>query len=128
MFASLLLSSASALVPPAPIRTASPTTQLNVVNSIKRLLGNGPQNFLEAKPYYDMKNIPVNTYKNKAPFTGKIASVKRIVGPKATGETCDIIIKHGGKMPYWEGQSYGVIPPGKNPAVWVSLEIISMRT
>jgi ferredoxin--NADP+ reductase len=86
-----------------------------VVNSIKRLLGNGPQNFLEAKPYYDMKNIPVNTYKNKAPFTGKIASVKRIVGPKATGETCDIIIKHGGKMPYWEGQSYGVIPPGKNP-------------
>jgi ferredoxin--NADP+ reductase len=41
--------------------------------------------------------------------------VKRIVGAAATGETCDIIIDHAGKMPYWEGQSYGVIPPGKNP-------------
>jgi len=24
-------------------------------------------------------------------------------------------MEHGGKMPYWEGQSYGVIPPGTNP-------------
>jgi len=24
-------------------------------------------------------------------------------------------MKHDGKMPYWEGQSYGVIPPGLNP-------------
>ena len=24
-------------------------------------------------------------------------------------------MNHGGKMPYWEGQSYGVIPPGTNP-------------
>merc|ERR1719327_461402 len=52
---------------------------------------------------------------NKAPFTGKIVSTKRIVGPEATGETCDIVIDHGGNMPYWEGQSYGVIPPGTNP-------------
>ena len=59
--------------------------------------------------------MPVNTYKNKSPFTGKVVSTKRIVGPKATGETCHIIIDHGGKMPYWEGQSYGVIPPGDNP-------------
>merc|ERR1719424_367627 len=73
------------------------------------------QNFLEADPYYDMSGIPVNTYKNTAPFVGKITSVKRIVGPKATGETCDIVIDHEGKMPYWEGQSYGVIPPGTNP-------------
>jgi len=56
--------------------------------------------------------LPLNTYKNKTPFTGKITSVERIVGPKATGETCHIIIEHGGKMPFWEGQSYGVIPPG----------------
>lgn len=45
---------------------------------------------------------------------GKVVSVKRIVGPDATGETCDIVISHGGKMPYWEGQSYGVIPPGNS--------------
>merc|ERR1719453_781107 len=50
-----------------------------------------------------------------SPFTGKITSVKRIVGPQATGETCDIVIDHEGNMPYWEGQSFGVIPPGTNP-------------
>jgi ferredoxin--NADP+ reductase len=51
-------------------------------------------------------------YKNKAPFTGKVVSTKRIVGPKATGETCHIVIDHEGNFPYWEGQSWGVIPPG----------------
>jgi ferredoxin--NADP+ reductase len=77
--------------------------------------GKGTQNFLEADPYWDQTNIPLNTYKNKAPFVSKVISVKRIVGPQATGETCHIIMNHGGKMPYWEGQSYGVIPPGINP-------------
>jgi ferredoxin--NADP+ reductase len=43
---------------------------------------------------------------------GRIKSVKRIVGPKATGETMHIIIETDGKIPFWEGQSYGVIPPG----------------
>jgi len=75
----------------------------------------GKQDFLEADPYWDQSNIPVNTYKNKSPFTAKVVSVKRIVGPEATGETCHIIMSHEGKMPYWEGQSYGVIPPGTNP-------------
>ena len=70
------------------------------------------QDFLESEPYYDQSNIPVNTYKNKAPFTGKVVSTKRIVGPKATGETCHIVIDHKGDFPYWEGQSWGVIPPG----------------
>jgi ferredoxin--NADP+ reductase len=37
------------------------------------------------------------------------------VGPKAPGETCHIVIEHGGDVPYWEGQSYGIIPPGENP-------------
>jgi hypothetical protein len=31
---------------------------------------------------------------------------------QATGETCDIVIGHGGDIPFWEGQSYGIIPPG----------------
>jgi len=70
------------------------------------------QDFLEAEPYWDQSAVPVNTYKNKAPFTGKVVSTKRIVGPKATGETCHIIIDHKGDFPYWEGQSWGVIPPG----------------
>jgi len=72
------------------------------------------EDFLEAEPYYDQSSIPVNVWKNKAPFTGKVVSTKRIVGPQATGETCHIIIDHDGDFPYWEGQSWGVIPPGIN--------------
>jgi len=56
--------------------------------------------------------LPMNTYGPKAPFKGKVRSVERIVGPKATGETCNIVIETQGKIPFWEGQSYGVIPPG----------------
>ena len=70
-------------------------------------LTEGKQDFLEADPYWDQSTVPVNTYKNKAPFTAKVISVKRIVGPQATGETCHIIMNHEGKMPYWEGQVRG---------------------
>jgi ferredoxin--NADP+ reductase len=76
------------------------------------LLKGKKQDFLEADPYWDQSTVPVNVYKNKAPFTGKVVSTKRIVGPKATGETCHIVIDHEGDFPYWEGQSWGVIPPG----------------
>jgi ferredoxin--NADP+ reductase len=55
--------------------------------------------------------LPMNTYGNKAPFKARVKSVERIVGPKATGETCHIVIETDGKIPFWEGQSYGVIPP-----------------
>ncbi|KAL5217782.1 hypothetical protein ABZP36_018466 [Zizania latifolia] len=60
------------------------------------------------------KEPPLNTYRPKEPYTATIVSVERIVGPKAPGETCHIVIDHGGNVPYWEGQSYGIIPPGKN--------------
>merc|ERR1711988_1483532 len=68
----------------------------------------------ESFPQKEMEalELPVNTYKNKAPFKATIKSVERIVGPNATGETCHIVIEHNGEVPYWEGQSYGVIPPG----------------
>lgn len=55
--------------------------------------------------------LPINTFNNKKPFKGKVVSVDRIVGPKATGETCHIVVETNGDIPYWEGQSYGVIPP-----------------
>lgn len=58
---------------------------------------------------------PMHLFKNKEPFIGTVKSVERIVGPNATGETCHIVIEHNGDMPYWEGQSYGIIPPGDNP-------------
>jgi len=74
--------------------------------------GTSKQDFLEAEPYWNQKTVPTNTYKIKTPYSGKVVSTKRIVGPKATGETCHIIIDHNAECPYWEGQSWGVIPPG----------------
>eukprot|EP01025_Chloroclados_australasicus_P022224 TRINITY_DN2300_c0_g1_i5.p1 TRINITY_DN2300_c0_g1~~TRINITY_DN2300_c0_g1_i5.p1 ORF type:complete len:351 (+),score=40.93 TRINITY_DN2300_c0_g1_i5:109-1161(+) len=56
--------------------------------------------------------LPMNTFNPKKPFTAKVKSVERIVGPKATGETCHIIIETNNEIPFVEGQSYGVIPPG----------------
>ena len=49
-------------------------------------------------------------HKPKGPYTATIVSIERIVGPKAPGQTCHIVIDHGGNVPNWEGQSYGVIP------------------
>eukprot|EP00238_Polyblepharides_amylifera_P015857 CAMPEP_0196581722 /NCGR_PEP_ID=MMETSP1081-20130531/35197_1 /TAXON_ID=36882 /ORGANISM="Pyramimonas amylifera, Strain CCMP720" /LENGTH=350 /DNA_ID=CAMNT_0041902055 /DNA_START=117 /DNA_END=1169 /DNA_ORIENTATION=+ len=56
--------------------------------------------------------LPMNTWSPRNALDCKVKSVERIVGPKATGETCHIIINTEGKAPMWEGQSYGVIPPG----------------
>jgi hypothetical protein len=74
-----------------------------------KLSGDGglTENFLEASPYWDQSTVPVNVYKNKAPFTGKVVSTKRIVGPQATGETCHIIIDHRGKFPVSTFLLYG---------------------
>lgn len=55
--------------------------------------------------------LPLNTFSPKKPFKAKIKSVEKITGPKATGETYHIIIDTKGDIPFWEGQSYGVIPP-----------------
>ena len=71
--------------------------------------------FLEASPYWDQSGIPVNVAKQKDPFIGKIVSVQRIVGVNAPGEICNVVVDHGGDLPYWEGQSYGVLPPGIDP-------------
>jgi hypothetical protein len=55
--------------------------------------------------------LPMNTFSPKKPFKATVKSVKVITGPGATGETCDVVIDTRGEIPYWEGQSYGVIPP-----------------
>merc|ERR1711871_1386652 len=99
----------------AQSRVASPRMDLESAFAAASATASGKQDFLEADPYWDQSTVPVNTYKNKSPFIAQVVSVKRIVGPEATGETCHIIMNHEGKMPYWEGQSYGVIPPGTNP-------------
>ncbi|XP_078445135.1 ferredoxin--NADP reductase, embryo isozyme, chloroplastic-like [Wolffia australiana] len=63
----------------------------------------------------DAEEPPINLYKPKEPYNATIVSVEKIVGPKSPGDTYHIVIDHGGNVPYWEGQSYGVIPPGENP-------------
>ena len=73
-----------------------------------------PTNLFEVEPYHAiLPNLPLNTFKNKAPHTGSIISVKRIVGTNAPGEVCHVHIKSGKPFKYWEGQSLGIIPPGE---------------
>jgi len=110
-----LISMKMAADPWFPDAETSNVVEIDALSSVYSKATTKEQNFLEADPYWDNSNIPLQTFKAKEPLAGKIISVKRIVGAQATGETCDIIIDHFGKMPYWEGQSYGVIPPGINP-------------
>jgi len=75
-----------------------------------------PKLDLEVNPYHAvMENLPLNTYKNKAPHISAIHSVRRIVGANAPGEVCHVHIDCGPTFRYWEGQSLGVVPPGENP-------------
>merc|ERR1719486_1780313 len=96
-------------------RVSSMRMDLDAAFASASASASGKQDFLEADPYWDQSTVPVNTFKTKARFTAKVVSTKRVVGPTATGETCHIIMGHEGKMPYWEGQSYGIVPPGTNP-------------
>ena len=60
----------------------------------------------------DAEEAPIALYRPRKPYVASITSVQTIAGQKgAPGETCHIVIDHGGNVPYWEGQSYGVIPP-----------------
>ncbi|KAI6703349.1 hypothetical protein NL676_012485 [Syzygium grande] len=76
---------------------------------------NAPKVAVSPLQLEDAKEPPLNTFKPKGPYTATILSVERLVGPKSPGEVCHVVIDHGSNVPYWEGQSYGVIPPGENP-------------
>jgi len=66
----------------------------------------------------DGKEIPWNLFSPKAPYTGKV--VKNHVHPQtltsqtgdANWETAHVTFDHGGKVPYIEGQSIGIVAPG----------------
>ncbi|KAH7692228.1 Ferredoxin--NADP(+) reductase protein [Dioscorea alata] len=50
--------------------------------------------------------------KEGKPYSTKVISVKTLVGPQGRlGEICHIILDHGGKFPFVEGQYFGVIYP-----------------
>jgi ferredoxin--NADP+ reductase len=72
---------------PGTVDVNCPEPGLNTPEAYKMKMeaarkASGKQDFLEANPYYDQSNIPINTFKAKTPFTGKVVSVKRIVGPR----------------------------------------------
>eukprot|EP00439_Symbiodinium_sp_Y106_P050737 s147_g6.t1 len=64
------------------------------------------------------KEIPWNLFTPKAPYPGKV--IENDVHPQtltedtgdANWETCHVTFDHGGKVPYIEGQSIGIIAPG----------------
>lgn len=60
----------------------------------------------------DKSKVPLNLYRPNNPYTAKVLYNERIVGEGAPGETKHMIFNHDGNMPYLEGQSIGVIPPG----------------
>lgn len=60
------------------------------------------------------KEIPWNLFSPKAPYKGSTVSKETITSktPLVNWETCHVIMDHGGKVPYIEGQSIGIIAPG----------------
>jgi ferredoxin--NADP+ reductase len=60
-------------------------------------------------------DIPVNIYRPNSPYTGKCVSNDNLLGEGGIG-----VVQHikfdisGGDLTYYEGQSIGIIPPGKD--------------
>lgn len=69
----------------------------------------------QAKPHLDKKSIPVNTYRPKNPFIGKCLSTTELVREGGQGTVRHLIFDlSGSDLQYLEGQSIGIIPPGKD--------------
>ena len=65
-----------------------------------------------ALDFLEYGEIPKTAFKPTAPYKSAIRSVKRAIGPDAPGEICHVVVTTEGKLPYVEGQSVGVVPPG----------------
>ncbi|CAM6105564.1 unnamed protein product [Calypogeia fissa] len=60
----------------------------------------------------DDEGISINLFKPKTPFIGRALLNTKIVGDDAPGETWHMVFATEGKVPYREGQSIGIVPPG----------------
>eukprot|EP00178_Gracilaria_changii_P019046 TRINITY_DN55472_c0_g1_i1.p1 TRINITY_DN55472_c0_g1~~TRINITY_DN55472_c0_g1_i1.p1 ORF type:complete len:341 (-),score=63.33 TRINITY_DN55472_c0_g1_i1:3203-4225(-) len=60
----------------------------------------------------DKKKVPINLFRPNNPYVATVLYNERIVGDDAPGETKHMIFNTDGNVPYLEGQSIGVIPPG----------------
>ncbi|EFJ13287.1 hypothetical protein SELMODRAFT_122698 [Selaginella moellendorffii] len=54
---------------------------------------------------------PFHLYTSQLPYTATVSSIQRLT---RDGQVSHIVIDHGGNVPFWEGQSYGILPPGEN--------------
>lgn len=62
--------------------------------------------------YLEYSELPLNKVGKKDPLAAKVRSVTRAIGPSAPGEICHVVMDTKGDLPYVEGQSVGVLPPG----------------
>lgn len=62
----------------------------------------------------DKSKVPLNLFRPNKPYAATVLYNERVVGDDAPGETKHMIFNHEGKVPYLEGQSIGVIPPGND--------------
>lgn len=60
----------------------------------------------------DEEGVQVNLFRPKEPYIGRCLLNTKIVGDDAPGETWHMVFTTEGKVPYKEGQSIGVVPPG----------------
>lgn len=58
------------------------------------------------------EGVQVNIWKPKTPYTGRTLLNTCITGEGAPGLTNHIVFSTEGKVPYREGQSIGIVPPG----------------
>ena len=60
--------------------------------------------------FLEYPQTPASKFKPTQPLESTVMSVKRAIGPDAPGEICHIALQTGGRLPYVEGQSIGVLP------------------
>lgn len=93
-----LLSSERTSFTPCTTFTVAPRTRVNVPSMAA----------------VDKSKVPLNIFRPNKPYTATCLYNESIVGPDAPGETKHMIFNHDGNVPYLEGQSIGVIPPGND--------------
>lgn len=99
-----------------PLENGVTLSALAAVSSEPAPAGTTIKPMTQAKPKVE-KEIPVNLYKPKDPFIGKVISNEPLVKDGGIG-----IVQHvtfdlsGGNLRYLEGQSIGIIPPGTDDA------------
>ena len=65
------------------------------------------------RPKADHADVPVNLYRPKKPFVGKVVSNESLLADGAIGRVNHIVMDlSGGTLRYVEGQSIGIVPDG----------------